>query len=130
MTVMTRFGQRAAILAVAASLWSGCASLPPDQIQVNVDQLVSDYYAIRPTDAVGPQITMESARGVQESFVNILADRSGAKVGYKVGLVTQSAQKKYVSLQLRPRSVEMLNDHQSRCPSPSPRGTQNRFSLP
>jgi 2-keto-4-pentenoate hydratase len=76
-----------------AIFWSGCGTIPTSQ--VNVKQLVTDYYALRPTSAVGPQITMAQAQRTQEAFVQALVPRSGPPVGYKVGLVTQAAQQKY-----------------------------------
>jgi len=74
-------------------LGSGCAT--PPTAQVNLKQLVADYYALRPTSAVGAQITLDQAQRAQNAFVRELIPRSGAPVGHKVGLVTQAAQEKY-----------------------------------
>jgi 2-keto-4-pentenoate hydratase len=59
-----------------------------------VERLAEDYFARRPTTAIGSDISMSDALRIQERFVEQLVPKLGRPVGYKVGLVTKEAQEK------------------------------------
>ena len=58
-------------------------------------QLVEDYFAKRPTQALQKGLDLEHAYANQQKFIEQLIPKLGPRVGYKVGLVTKQTQERY-----------------------------------
>lgn len=87
---MRYFAWMAAVLMLG---WGTLGAAPVSS--TSVDQLVEDYFALRPSQAFPAGLTPLEALGVQNQFVARISARLGKRVGYKVGLITREAQAKY-----------------------------------
>lgn len=61
----------------------------------SLSQLVDDYLAKRPTQALQKGLKVSEALAAQQKFVEQLIPKLGPQVGYKVGLVTKQTQERY-----------------------------------
>jgi 2-keto-4-pentenoate hydratase len=91
--IPSRVFQLAAPLLGLCAFLASCATRPP--ANPAVDQMVADYYALRPSQALTKPMTMAEALQFQKAFVKKLMLTSGPKVGYKVGLVTRESQQRF-----------------------------------
>lgn len=80
------------IIFCCCAIYCSSASPPSD---VEVDKVVDDYFAKRPSQGYGPGLSKDDALKTQERFVARLTPRLGKKIGYKVGLVTREAQQRF-----------------------------------
>jgi 2-keto-4-pentenoate hydratase len=76
------------VLLSAALTW---AAAPSPQA---LDQLVQDYFAKRPSQALTKGFSLEEALQAQQQFVAKLTPKLGKPIGYKVGVVTKEAQQR------------------------------------
>ena len=75
-----------------AGAFSARAALPPLGA---VDRLAGDYFARRLMPPFPQRLTMDEGLQVQRDFVKLLQPKLGKPVGYKVGLVSREAQRRW-----------------------------------
>ncbi len=74
-----------------AITYSALAVVP----QSTVDEMAKNFIAKKPVPVVSPNLTLQEAMMVQEAFVSRIESVYGPPVGYKAGLTSPPAQKKF-----------------------------------
>lgn len=83
------------VAVIAASVWSGGAAVAACPSDGEIDRLVADWRARTPSKAIAADGTIADALCGQDKFVRRLEETLGAPVGYKAGLTSAAAQKRF-----------------------------------
>lgn len=76
-------------LAAPAILYAAC----PDDARVRAS--ADAFFAVRPSAAYGPTLTVEEAYCAQKKYVALLEPKLGERVGYKVAFAGKTAQERF-----------------------------------